>query len=208
GVRRRQVPRHQQERPQHMYSLPENTGNKMIRSGAVLDVLKHNRAHLVRIYAKGARLKSSNYLPHTYWTAGAQLVAINWQTLDLGYMMNHAMFQRNGGSGYVLKLRALRLPDQKDLLARRTEHVFEVGIISAQQLPPPKDGVGPDRGSGSGGAAATVDPFIEVFVHVPDWPTGAASTRRPHPPASLDHIPHIASSENSSMFVRRGTTKS
>ncbi|KAJ7448275.1 1-phosphatidylinositol-4,5-bisphosphate phosphodiesterase 1 [Mycena galericulata] len=162
GVKYRGINKKEEYAPQHMFSLSENTANKMIRSGAVLDVIKHNRTHLVRIYPKGTRLKSSNYLPHGYWSAGAQLVAINWQTPDLGYMMNHAMFQRNGGSGYVLKPRALRLP-QKDLLAKRTEHVFEVGIVSAQQLPPPKDG------SGLGGAASSVDPFVEVSLHVPDW---------------------------------------
>ncbi|KAJ7450824.1 1-phosphatidylinositol-4,5-bisphosphate phosphodiesterase 1 [Mycena latifolia] len=165
GVKYRGINKKEEYAPQHMFSLSENTANKMIRSGAVLDVIKHNRTHLVRIYPKGMRLKSSNYLPHNYWSAGAQLVAINWQTLDLGYMMNHAMFQRNEGSGYVLKPRALRLPNQKDLLAKWTEHVFEVGIISAQQLPPPKDSAGPDRGN----TAATVDPYVEVAVHVPDW---------------------------------------
>ncbi|KAJ6565650.1 PLC-like phosphodiesterase [Mycena vulgaris] len=185
GVKYRGINKKEEYAPQHMFSLSENTANKMIRSGAVLDVVKHNRTHLVRIYPKGTRLKSSNYLPHTYWSAGAQLVAINWQ--DARY--------RNGGSGYVLKPRALRLPNQKDLLARRTEHVFEVGIISAQQLPPPKDGAGPDRGSG-GGAAATVDPFVEVSVHVPDWsgfhppPPGAP----PVSPASPSAITYRTSS--------------
>ncbi|KAF7343265.1 Phosphoinositide phospholipase C [Mycena venus] len=158
GVKYRGINKKEQYAPQHMFSLSEKTASKILRSGAdaVLDLIKHNRTHLVRIYPKGTRLKSSNYLPHGYWAAGAQLVAINWQTLDLGYMMNHAMFQRNGGAGYVLKPRALRLPNQKDGLARKTEHVLEVGIISAQQLPPPKD-------------AVSVDPFVEVSLHAPDW---------------------------------------
>jgi phosphatidylinositol phospholipase C delta len=97
------------------------------------------------------------------------------------------MFQRNGGSGYVLKPRALRLPNQKELLAKKTEHVFEVGIISAQQLPPPKD-------ASPGGS--TVDPFVEVSLHVPDWSAfhqhhagtdiaqGAGPPSPPPPPAT------------------------
>ncbi|KAJ7700442.1 PLC-like phosphodiesterase [Mycena rosella] len=160
GVKYRGINKKEVYAPQHMFSLSENTANKLLQGGAVLDVVKHTRGHLVRMYPKGMRLRSSNYLPHSYWAAGAQLVAINWQTLDLGYMMNHAMFARNGGSGYVLKPRALRLASQKELLARRTEHVFEVGIISAQQLPPPKD---------PSAAGGTVDPYVEVSVHVPDW---------------------------------------
>ncbi|KAJ7606651.1 PLC-like phosphodiesterase [Roridomyces roridus] len=157
GVKYRGINKKEEYAPQHMFSLSENTANKIVRSGAVLDLIKHNRTHLVRLYPKGTRLKSSNYLPHTYWSAGAQLIALNWQTMDMGYMMNHAMFQRNGGCGYVMKPRALRLPNQKEMLGKRTEHVLEVGVVSAQQLPPSKDGNG------------SVDPFVEVSMYVPDW---------------------------------------
>ncbi|KAJ7914426.1 1-phosphatidylinositol-4,5-bisphosphate phosphodiesterase 1 [Mycena leptocephala] len=132
GVKYRGINKKEEYAPQHMFSLSEKTAGQMIRSGAVLDLIKHNRTHLVRIYPKGTR----------YWSAGAQLVALNWQTLDLGNMMNHAMFHRNGGSGY------------KDLLSKKTEHVLEVGIISAQQLPSPKDASGlPDRGAQRAAAA-------------------------------------------------------
>ncbi|KAK7042572.1 phosphoinositide phospholipase C [Favolaschia claudopus] len=170
GVKYRGINKKEEYAPQHMFSLSEKTATKLLRTGAVLDLIKHNRTHLVRVYPKGTRLKSSNYLPHHYWSAGAQLVALNWQTLDLGCLMNHAMFQRNSGAGYVLKPRALRLPNQKDLLAKKTEHVLEVGIISAQQLPPPKDSAGLS-------AAVSVDPFVEVSLHVPDW-TGFQSHHR------------------------------
>ena len=82
-------------------------------------------------------------------------------------MINHAMFQRNGRSGYVLKPPAVRLSQKKDLLAKRTLHRFEVTIISAQQLPRPRDASGLevlDKG--------IVDPYVEVTVYVPDWPVG------------------------------------
>ena len=80
-------------------------------------------------------------------------------------MINHAMFQRNGRSGYVLKPPAIRLAQKKDLLAIRTLHSFEVTIISAQQLPRPRDASGLevlDKG--------IVDPYVEVTLYVPDWP--------------------------------------
>jgi phosphatidylinositol phospholipase C delta len=80
-------------------------------------------------------------------------------------MINHAMFQRNGRSGYVLKPLAIRLSQKKDLLATRTLHSFEVTIISAQQLPRPRDASGLevlDKG--------IVDPYVEVTLYVPDWP--------------------------------------
>lgn len=52
--------------------------------------------------------------------------------IDMGYMINHAMFQRNGRVGYVLKPLALRSPDKTEL-ARRTEHalVVTVGTLSS-----------------------------------------------------------------------------
>ncbi|KAJ7206515.1 1-phosphatidylinositol-4,5-bisphosphate phosphodiesterase 1 [Mycena pura] len=201
GVKYRGINKKEEYAPQHMFSLSETTANKMVRSSAVLDLVKHNRTHLVRIYPKGTRLSSSNYLPHNYWAAGAQLVAINWQTLDLGYVMNHAMFQRNGGAGYVLKPRALRLAGQKDLLAQRTEHVFEVRVISAQQLPPPKEKDGTSTG--------TVDPYVEVTLYVPDWTgfqahqrqRGAESVARP--PASP---PSSASASGSGTLAARTST--
>lgn len=44
------------------------------------NLVKHCRNHLVRVYPKGMRVNSTNYEPHRYWSAGTQLVAINWQT--------------------------------------------------------------------------------------------------------------------------------
>ena len=80
-------------------------------------------------------------------------------------MINHAMFQRNGRSGYVLKPPAIRLSQKKDLLAKRTLHSFEVTIISAQQLPRPRDASGLEVVDKS-----IVDPYVEVTLYVPDWP--------------------------------------
>ena len=42
-------------------------------------------------------------------------------------MINQAMFQRNGRSGYVLKPQALRVYDQ-DLIAKQTKHFFDVTV--------------------------------------------------------------------------------
>lgn len=78
-------------------------------------------------------------------------------------MINHAMFQRNGRAGYVLKPLALRSSD-KQLLARRTKHFLNITIISAQQLPRPKDSQGREIIDKS-----IVDPFVEVSIHIPDW---------------------------------------
>ena len=47
--------------------------------------------------------------------------------LDLGYMMNMAMFQRNGRAGYILKPKALR-PGGEELFEKYTKHALEVTV--------------------------------------------------------------------------------
>ncbi|KAF8877451.1 PLC-like phosphodiesterase [Gymnopilus junonius] len=129
--------------PEHIFSLSENSVNKILKvegSGGMKDLVKHTHGHLVRIYPKGTRVNSSNYEPHRYWAAGCQLVAINWQTFDLGYMINQAMFQRNGRSGYVLKPEALR-------------YYLSAAIARYHDSD----------------ATSSVDPFVEVSLHIPDW---------------------------------------
>ncbi|KAJ4495571.1 hypothetical protein C8R41DRAFT_274116 [Lentinula lateritia] len=164
GVKYRGINKKEVYRSEEMFSLSENMANKMLKVG-MIDLIKHTRDHLVRIYPKGTRVRSTNYQPHRYWSAGAQLVAINWQTVDLGYMINHAMFQRNGGCGYLLKPLPLRMP-HKGLLSKQTQHYLDLTIISAQHLPAPKDASGKDVSETS-----PVNPYVQVTIHVPDWPT-------------------------------------
>jgi len=79
GVKFRGINKKEEYAPEHIFSLSENVANKILK-GSMIDLIKHNRTHLVRIYPKGMRLNSTNYEPHRYWSAGAQLVAMNWQT--------------------------------------------------------------------------------------------------------------------------------
>ena len=79
GVKCRGINKKEVYAPEHVFSLSENTANRLMKQSMV-DLIKHNKNHLVRIYPKGTRIGSTNYEPHRYWSAGAQLVAINWQT--------------------------------------------------------------------------------------------------------------------------------
>ncbi|KAJ4473664.1 PLC-like phosphodiesterase [Lentinula aciculospora] len=160
GVKCRGIGASEHYEPEHIFSISENSANKYLSTN-MLDLVKHTQSHVVRVYPKGTRIDSSNYEPHLYWAAGAQVVAINWQTFDLGYMINYAMFQRNGRSGYVLKPLALR-PGNENLLRKSTKHYLDLTIISAQQLPLPKDKSGKEIPS-------IVDPFVEVSLHIPLW---------------------------------------
>jgi phosphatidylinositol phospholipase C delta len=76
-------------------------------------------------------------------------------------MINHAMFQRNGRAGYVLKPPALR-QNGRELLQKHTRHFFDVRIISGQQLPR-------RRRMRDELIKTVIDPLVEVSLHVPDW---------------------------------------
>ncbi|KAN0096938.1 hypothetical protein V8E55_001384 [Tylopilus felleus] len=182
GVKCRGINKKEHYAPEHLFSLSETTMNKMLKHGAD-DLIKHNKTHLVRTYPKGTRVSSTNYLPHRYWAAGAQLAAINYQTYDMGYMINHAMFQRNGRSGYVLKPEVLRKTEDlrksdKEHLHHRKQHYLEVTVISAQQLPRPKDATGREI------MDRRIDPYVEVSIHTPDWSQPSASSSFLSPPTS------------------------
>lgn len=197
GVKCRGINKKEHYAPEHVFSLSETTASKIMKQG-MLDLIKHTKDHLVRIYPKGLRLNSTNYLPHRYWAAGAQLVALNWQTFDLGYMINHAMFQRNGRAGYLLKPEALRLAD-KGALARRTLHHLDVTIISAQQLRRPKDSTGHeiiDRN--------IVDPYVEVSIYTPDWTHFSSSSSSS---SSGSSSPSASSGSNGSGATRAITAR-
>ena len=79
GVKCRGLNKKEAYAPEHMFSLSENMANKLLKQ-AMIDLIKHNRTHLVRTYPKGSRIGSTNYEPHRFWSAGCQLVALNWQT--------------------------------------------------------------------------------------------------------------------------------
>ncbi|KAG8999389.1 Phospholipase C [Tulasnella sp. JGI-2019a] len=187
GVKCRGLNKKETYEPVHMFSLSEKTASKIMKA-TMLDLIKHNRTHLVRIYPKGTRMSSTNYEPHRYWASGAQLVAINWQTCDLGYMINHAMFQRNGACGLVLKPEALRVKD-KQSLGTLTKHYLDVKIISAQQLPHPKDSEGRELNTKS-----IIDPFVEVTLHVPDWSTENPETQPARESSTGLHLPILSRS--------------
>lgn len=46
-----------------------------------LTLTRYNKSQLSRIYPKGTRVDSSNFMPQLFWNAGCQLVALNYQTI-------------------------------------------------------------------------------------------------------------------------------
>ncbi|CAH3159585.1 unnamed protein product [Porites lobata] len=85
-----------------MSSFVETTATTVLKVEPV-EFVNYNKRQLSRIYPKGTRVGSENYMPQVFWNAGCQLVALNYQTLDLGMMLNQGVFEYNGRCGYVLK---------------------------------------------------------------------------------------------------------
>lgn len=46
-----------------------------------MTLTRYNKSQLSRIYPKGTRVDSSNFMPQLFWNAGCQLVALNYQTI-------------------------------------------------------------------------------------------------------------------------------
>ncbi|XP_065908152.1 1-phosphatidylinositol 4,5-bisphosphate phosphodiesterase beta-4-like isoform X2 [Dysidea avara] len=79
-----------------------------ILSAKPVEFAKYNARQFTRVYPAGRRFNSSNYLPDWYWSAGCQIVALNYQTPDLPMQLNFAKFEQNLKCGYVLKPSILR----------------------------------------------------------------------------------------------------
>ena len=48
-----------------------------------------------------------------FWNAGCQLVALNYQTMDLAMQLNQGIFEYNRRSGYLLKPEFMRRVDRR-----------------------------------------------------------------------------------------------
>ncbi|KAJ1359730.1 1-phosphatidylinositol 4,5-bisphosphate phosphodiesterase beta egl-8 [Parelaphostrongylus tenuis] len=95
----------------HMSSFSESTGLGYLKQCAP-EFVNYNKRQLCRIYPKGARVDSSNFLPQIFWNAGCQMVALNFQTPDVYMQLNMGKFEYNSGSGYLLKPDFMRRPDR------------------------------------------------------------------------------------------------
>ncbi|KAE8540073.1 hypothetical protein D1P53_004011 [Cryptococcus gattii VGV] len=114
--------------PSHQFSVSERTAAKILKENKA-DWIKHNFKHISRVYPRGTRLGSTNYNPVDAWSAGCQIVALNWQTLDESILLNHAMF--HGSNGYILKPLALR----EKVVEKPERYLLTVRIISGQRTP-------------------------------------------------------------------------
>lgn len=95
----------------NMSSFNESVALGCLKQAAI-EFVNYNKRQMSRIYPKGGRVDSSNYMPQIFWNAGSQMVALNFQTADLALQLNQGKFEYNGNCGYLLKPDFMRRRDR------------------------------------------------------------------------------------------------
>uniref|UniRef100_A0A672HKV3 Phosphoinositide phospholipase C n=1 Tax=Salarias fasciatus TaxID=181472 RepID=A0A672HKV3_SALFA len=132
-------------RSYQMSSFVETKALEQLTKSPV-EFVEYNKLQLSRIYPKGTRVDSSNYNPQLFWNAGCQLVALNFQTIDLSMQLNLGMYEYNGKCGFRLKPEFMRRHDKHfDPFTESTvdgivANTLSVKIISGQFLSDKKVG--------------------------------------------------------------------
>lgn len=149
--------------PTHIFSLSEKKLMEVHEShGPTL--FSHNRNFMMRAFPSGMRVSSSNLDPSVFWRKGVQIVALNWQKIDEGMMLNSGMF--DGSGGWVLKPPAYRSAphdpvnkvadeSQADAVVHKTLSL-SIEIFAAQDIPLP---IGDSKADG-------FRPYVKCELHV------------------------------------------
>lgn len=116
-----------------MSSFDEKQATTLLKERP-LEFVNYNKHQLSRVYPAGTRFDSSNFMPQVrhfcsvtnrvvcfnyflleqlFWNAGCQLVALNYQTMDLAMQLNQGIFEYNRRSGYLLKPEFMRRIDRR-----------------------------------------------------------------------------------------------
>ncbi|XP_078032507.1 1-phosphatidylinositol 4,5-bisphosphate phosphodiesterase [Augochlora pura] len=111
----------------NMSSFSETAALNYLKTHSV-EFVNYNKRQMSRIYPKGTRADSSNYMPQVFWNAGCQMVALNFQTPDLPMQLNQGKFEFNATTGYLLKPEFMRRLDK--IFDPFSEDVD--GVITAQ----------------------------------------------------------------------------
>lgn len=119
-------------KPSHIFSISENQIIDLHEKKRE-EMFAHNRDFFMRAYPAGFRFDSSNLDPSLFWRKGVQMVALNWQNVDEGMMLNEAMFA--GEQGWVLKPPGYRSdPTNTETICFKNLHL-RITVFAAQHIP-------------------------------------------------------------------------
>uniref|UniRef100_A0A1B6CHB2 1-phosphatidylinositol 4,5-bisphosphate phosphodiesterase n=1 Tax=Clastoptera arizonana TaxID=38151 RepID=A0A1B6CHB2_9HEMI len=117
-----------------MSSFDEKQATTLLKEHPI-EFVNYNKHQLSRIYPAGTRFDSSNFMPQVFWNAGCQLVALNYQTLDLAMQLNLGIFEYNQRCGYLLKPEFMRRRDRRfDPFAESTVDGIIAGTVSVHVI--------------------------------------------------------------------------
>lgn len=142
--------------PTHIFSLSESSLTGVYKEDPQ-GLFDHNKRYLMRTYPRAIRISSSNLDPSLFWRVGVQMVALNWQRVDKGMMLQEAMF--TGTGGWSLKPEAfLSKASYEQSLAHWNsgKSWLNVSILAGQNIPLPPDFDPDDK----------FKPYIKCEVHV------------------------------------------
>jgi len=122
------------KRAYEMSSFVETTALSLLKQDPV-EFVKYNRFQTSRVYPRGTRVESSNFMPQIFWNAGCQMVALNYQTMDIPMQLNLGKFQYNRRTGYLLKPDFMCREDRKfDPFTETSVDGIVSGTVSVQVL--------------------------------------------------------------------------
>lgn len=145
-----------------MSSFPETKAEKLMCQQENKFFLRYHQVQFSRVYPKGQRIDSSNYMPTPMWNSGCQMVALNYQTGDKPMQINQAKFRENGNCGYLLKPDFMFFeeynPYDKNALCGVDGLKISLQVIGARHL----------NRAGRG----SISPFVHVEIIGADYDSG------------------------------------
>ena len=150
------------KKPSHIFSISEKKILELNEKYHT-EIFKHNKRYFMRAFPAGRRIDSSNPDPSLFWRKGVQMVAMNWQSLDEGMMLNEGMFADE--MGYVLKPPGYQSSDKDS----ETQHEAAPGntldltitVFAGHHIPlEAADKEGSSRG------ASELRPLVKAELHV------------------------------------------
>ena len=152
----------QANRKTHIFSISEKKILELHQKQH-RDMFVHNKSYFMRAFPAGRRIDSSNPDPSPFWRKGVQMVAMNWQNLDEGMMVNEAMFADE--QGYVLKppgyQSGVKAGETQDEAAPGGILDLTITVFAGQHIPRQNRDDETNTRSGS-----TIRPLIKAELHV------------------------------------------
>lgn len=142
-------------KPSHIFSVGEKVILELHEQKRE-QMFSHNRNFFMRAFPAGSRFDSSNLDPSVCWRKGIQMVALNWQTLDEGMMLNEGMFA--GSKGWILKPPGYRSEDVTSEIPAAIPYKtldLKISIFVGQRIPLPE-----------GETEKGFHPYVKCELHV------------------------------------------